>query len=82
MDWNHIEGNWDKLKGKVKEKWGKFTDEDIAKMKGSKDEIIGRIKHVYGTAHEDAVKQSEEFRNSLSDTFGKDADKGDDVSKH
>lgn len=82
MDWSHIEGNWDKFKGKVKEKWGKFTDDDLAKMKGNKDEIVGRIKHVYGTAHDDAVKQSEEFRSSLSDTFSKDDDKVEDSHKH
>jgi uncharacterized protein YjbJ (UPF0337 family) len=67
MDWHHIEGNWDKFKGKLKEKWAKFTDDDVAMLKGNKDELVGRIKHVYGTAHEDAVKQAEEFRTSLKD---------------
>lgn len=84
MDWNQIEGNWEKLKGKVKQKWAKFTDDDIMKMKGRKDELIGRIKHVYGTAHDDAVKQSEEFRSSLDDSSekGTDLDTDSDTVKH
>ena len=35
MDWNRIEGNWKQVKGKVKEQWGKLTDDDI-------DQIAGR----------------------------------------
>ena len=29
MDWNRVEGNWKQVKGKVKEKWGKLTDDDL-----------------------------------------------------
>jgi hypothetical protein len=29
MDWNRVEGNWKQAKGKVKEKWGKLTDDDL-----------------------------------------------------
>jgi len=65
MDWHQLEGNWEKLKGQVKQKWAKFTDDDLNMVKGRKDELIGRIKHVYGSAHEDAVKQSEEFMKSI-----------------
>ena len=29
MDWNRVEGNWKEMKGKIKEKWGKLTDDDL-----------------------------------------------------
>jgi len=29
MDWNRVEGNWKQLKGKIKEQWGKLTDDDL-----------------------------------------------------
>jgi uncharacterized protein YjbJ (UPF0337 family) len=29
MDWNHIEGMWKQAKGKVKEKWGQLTEDDL-----------------------------------------------------
>ena len=29
MDWNRVEGNWKQVKGQVKEKWGKLTDDDL-----------------------------------------------------
>jgi hypothetical protein len=34
MDWNRVEGNWKEFQGKVKEKWGKLTDDDLTAIKG------------------------------------------------
>jgi uncharacterized protein YjbJ (UPF0337 family) len=34
MDWNRVEGNWKQMKGKVKEKWGNLTDDDLDKIAG------------------------------------------------
>jgi len=35
MDWNRVEGNWKQVKGKVKEKWGKLTDDDRQYIEGA-----------------------------------------------
>ena len=35
MDWNRVEGNWKQIKGKVKEKWGNLTDDDLDKIAGA-----------------------------------------------
>ena len=34
MDWNRVEGNWKQVKGKVKEKWGQLTDDDLDVING------------------------------------------------
>jgi uncharacterized protein YjbJ (UPF0337 family) len=34
MDWNRVEGNWKQVKGHVKEKWGKLTDDDLNVING------------------------------------------------
>ena len=34
MDWNRVEGNWKQVKGKVKEQWGKLTDDDLDVIAG------------------------------------------------
>jgi hypothetical protein len=34
MDWNRVEGNWKQAKGKVKEKWGQLTDDDLTQVNG------------------------------------------------
>jgi uncharacterized protein YjbJ (UPF0337 family) len=37
MDWNQFEGNWKQFKGKVKEKWGHLTDDDLDVINGRRD---------------------------------------------
>ena len=39
MDWNRVEGNWKQIAGKVKEKWGKLTDDDLTTINGCRDQL-------------------------------------------
>jgi uncharacterized protein YjbJ (UPF0337 family) len=48
MDWNRIEGNWKATKGKVKEKWGQLTDDDLAQINGRRDQL--KVKSSNATA--------------------------------
>ena len=43
MDWNRIEGNWKQVKGKVKEQWGKLTDDDLDEISGRREQLEGKI---------------------------------------
>lgn len=47
-----VRGQWDKLRGKVKEKWGQLTDDDLMIVGGNVDELIGRIHEKTGVARE------------------------------
>jgi uncharacterized protein YjbJ (UPF0337 family) len=61
MNWDQIEGNWVQFKGKVKEKWGKLTDDDLDQVEGERDQLIGRIQERYGYAKDRAEKEVEHF---------------------
>jgi len=52
MDWNRVEGNWKQLKGKVKEQWGKLTDDDLDVIRGRRDQLEGKIQERYGYARD------------------------------
>jgi uncharacterized protein YjbJ (UPF0337 family) len=39
MDWDRVAGNWKQVKGKVKEKWGKLTDDDLNVIDGRRDQL-------------------------------------------
>jgi uncharacterized protein YjbJ (UPF0337 family) len=43
MSWNKVEGNWNQFKGKVKEKWGELTDDELDQIAGKRDILIGKI---------------------------------------
>jgi uncharacterized protein YjbJ (UPF0337 family) len=57
-----IQGNWQQLKGKVKEQWGKLTDDDLTYLEGKQDQLAGKIQERYGVARDEAEKQVREFR--------------------
>lgn len=56
-----LEGKWSQFKGKIKEKWGKLTDDDLAKIAGKRDQLIGKIQEKYGHDKERVEKELSEF---------------------
>lgn len=67
MNKDQAEGGWKQMKGKVKEKWGNLTDDDLSAIEGSRDQLAGRIQQRYGIAKEEAEKQVREFRQQYTD---------------
>jgi uncharacterized protein YjbJ (UPF0337 family) len=65
MDWNRIEGNWKQVKGQVKEKWGKLTDDELDKMNGRREQLEGKIQERYGIAKEQAKKDVDAWFNTV-----------------
>lgn len=64
MDWNEIEGKWDQFKGKVREKWGKLTDDDLTVIKGKRDLLEGKIREKYGYAKDRISSELHQFASS------------------
>lgn len=60
-NWTSIQGNWNQYKGQVKEKWGKLTDDDLMRIGGSRDQLIGILQQRYGMAKDRVEEQVEEF---------------------
>ena len=63
MNWEQIEGKWDQLKGKLRAKWAKLTDDDLEYMKGNRDRVLGKLKERYGMAREEAERKLDELLN-------------------
>jgi uncharacterized protein YjbJ (UPF0337 family) len=57
MNWNEIEGQWNQLRGKVREKYGKLTDDDYQTIAGKKDRFIGKLQERYGMSREQAEQE-------------------------
>jgi uncharacterized protein YjbJ (UPF0337 family) len=65
MNWDRIEGNWTQFKGKVKEKWGKLTDDDLTVLSGKKDQLAGILQNRYGYEKDQVERELDEFSRSL-----------------
>ncbi len=67
MNWDIVQGNWTQWKGRLKEKWGDLTDDDLTMLDGKKDQLAGKIQERYGIAREEAEKQVDEWASSYKD---------------
>ena len=65
MNWDQIEGNWKQFTGKVKEKWGQLTDDDMTAIAGKRDRLAGKLQKRYGFAKDQAHKELDAFAESL-----------------
>lgn len=61
MNNDRFQGEWKQIKGKVKERWGKLTDDDLTVINGQTEQLIGRLQERYGIARDEAHKQYEQF---------------------
>ncbi len=52
-----LQGKWHELKGQVKQRWGKLTDDDMAKLTGKQEELVGLLQQRYGYAKEQAESE-------------------------
>jgi uncharacterized protein YjbJ (UPF0337 family) len=64
MDWDRLEGNWKQAKGKVKEKWGQLTDDDLDVISGRRDQLEGKIQERYGLAKDQVRKDVDDWISS------------------
>jgi uncharacterized protein YjbJ (UPF0337 family) len=67
MNEDRMGGNWKQFKGKVKEQWGRLTDDDLDVIAGKRDQLVGRIQERHGIARDEAERQVETFERSHPD---------------
>ncbi|MEQ6435503.1 CsbD family protein [Comamonas sp. w2-DMI] len=67
MNEDRIVGNWKQFKGKIREQWGRLTDDDIDVIAGKKSQLLGKIQERQGLAKEDAEKQLADWQSRNPD---------------
>jgi len=61
MNENTLEGNWKQAKGKVREQWGKLTDDDLDVINGKREQLVGKIQERYGKARDEVEREVSEW---------------------
>ena len=69
MNQDRVEGNWLQFKGKVKEQWGKLTDDDLDVIAGKRDQLLGKVQERHGLTLAEAEKQLDSFHRSNPTNF-------------
>jgi uncharacterized protein YjbJ (UPF0337 family) len=66
MNWDQIKGDWKQLSRKLKEKWGKLTDDDLIRVDGKRLQMAGVLQQRYGYDKERADKELDSFIHQLT----------------
>jgi uncharacterized protein YjbJ (UPF0337 family) len=61
MNTLQMKGNWNELKGKLKQKYAQLTDDDLKFVEGKEDEMFGRLQKRLGKNKEELMREMEEF---------------------
>jgi uncharacterized protein YjbJ (UPF0337 family) len=65
MNWDQIEGNWKQFKGKAREQWGNLTDDELDRIAGRRDQMVGLVQERYGRAKQEAEREVEAWSKGL-----------------
>jgi uncharacterized protein YjbJ (UPF0337 family) len=66
MNWDRISGNWTQWKGRVRERWGKLTDDQLDVVAGRREQLSGRIQDAYGLSSDEADRQLRNWERNLA----------------
>ena len=56
-----LKGNWNEIKGKLKQKYAQLTDDDLTFAEGKEEELLGRLQQRLGKSKEEVRREIEEF---------------------
>jgi uncharacterized protein YjbJ (UPF0337 family) len=61
MDKLQIKGNWNIIKGKLKQQYAELTDDDLKYVEGKEDELLGRLQKKTGETREEIIEMINEY---------------------
>ena len=64
LDWDRLAGDWGAAGGKLRQQWGRLTEEDVAQAGGNRDLLLERIRERYGLGPDEAQRQLQDWASS------------------
>ena len=62
MNWDRIKGQWKEISGEAKRQWGKLTDDDLTRIEGDRDKLVGAVQKQYGRSKDEAEREVDEWQ--------------------
>lgn len=66
MNWDRIEGSWKQFRGKAKSKWGALTDDELTRIAGRQDQLVGKLQERYGYSRDQARREVQQWASQLN----------------
>lgn len=64
MNMDQVEGDWKILRGRIRQRWGKLTDDHLDIVNGRLEMIAGRVQQAYGISRDEAERQVQDWKRS------------------
>jgi uncharacterized protein YjbJ (UPF0337 family) len=64
MNWEAIKGSWTQLRGRLRMRWGKFTDDQLDVIEGRREMLLGKLQEAYGMTEQQAEQQVSDWENT------------------
>ena len=61
MNNDTLRGQWMQVKGKVRERWGKLTNDDLDQIQGQAEQLVGKVQERYGIAKDQAKREVDDW---------------------
>ena len=61
MNEDTLKGQWLQLKGKVRSRWGKLTNDDLDQIQGGAEQLVGKVQERYGMARDEAKREVDDW---------------------
>ncbi len=67
MNTDILAGKWKQIKGEIKEQWGDLTDDELNRIDGQRDKMVGLLQEKYGYARDRAERELDQFLRQYDD---------------
>lgn len=65
MDWDQLQTKWPQMRGQLRHRWGRLTEDDLDVIAGQRNVFIGRVEERYAVDRAEAKKRIEEWLRTL-----------------
>ena len=60
-----MKGKWNEVKGKARERWGKLTDDDVDRVEGEREQLLGAVQQRYGRSREEVEQELDAWEKAV-----------------
>ncbi len=65
MNWDRIEGQWKQARGRLRERWGKLTDDHLEVIAGRHDKLLGALQANHGLSRDSAAPRAQDDEENI-----------------
>lgn len=66
MNATEIKGKWNQVRGEARKQWGDLTDDDLDRVNGEREKLVGRLQERYGRTREAIEREVDDWMEKLS----------------